>query len=367
MLPGTADSITLHLQRVGSPAGVTGLDRLVGFYTAADGRPYEVGGDTGSRGDSLNLRNLSQELAAATASEEEDEDAPLPESGPQWQLKEQGNLLVGTRNGQPVRLRRVRPAEGIEFGVRRFTAEVLPRPGHPEDSISGRIAMQALVPASGPHQAEIAAHIRRGLHGDTLDTTPVPVLDSIWQEHLRLFTRDYRTDAAPLLAAAAQKSGDDYQPLATLAYEQEANAYVLWNQGNLLSLGFFGYDYSGGAHGIYGTYVQSYDTRTGRSLRYADIFKPGSKPQLEKLLGRYARPVLGLEANQPLSKALLVKTLPVTRNVYLTSGGAVFVYLPYEIASFAQGQISVFVPLSDLQGLLKPGLPVANGSAVARR
>ena len=92
-----------------------------------------------------------------------------------------------------------------------------------------------------------------------------------------------------------------------------------------------------------------------------------AKPRLEKLLGQYVGPSLGLGANAPLSKLLLVKTLPVTRNVYLTSGGAVFVYLPYEIAAYAYGQISVFVPFSAMQGLLKPGLPVGSSAALATR
>jgi hypothetical protein len=37
---------------------------------------------------------------------------------------------------------------------------------------------------------------------------------------------------------------------------------VLWNQDDLLNLGFFGYDYSDETHGMYGTYVRNYD-RTG--------------------------------------------------------------------------------------------------------
>ncbi|MFD2786443.1 DUF3298 and DUF4163 domain-containing protein [Hymenobacter rubripertinctus] len=360
LLPGSADSITLHLQRLGSPSGEAALSRLVGFYAASDGHPYEIAGDLGLRGDSLNLHNISNELAG-------DEDEEPAEIAPQWLLKEQGDALVGIRNGQPVRLRRLEPVRGIQFEAHRLSAEVAARPGHPEDSVSGRRTMQLLLPFQAPNQELLAANIRRGLHGDSLDSMPVPVLDSIWQEQLRAFTRDYRTDAAPLLAANAKKSPADYQPLENLAYEQEVNTYVLWNEGNLLSMGYFGYDYSGGAHGIYGTYVQSYDTRTGHSLRYDDIFKSGIKPQLQKLLGQYARPVVGLKASEPLSKALAVNTLPVTRNVYLTSGGAVFVYLPYEIASYAKGQISVFVPFSALQGLLKPGLPVGNTAAVASR
>ncbi|SES99633.1 DUF3298 and DUF4163 domain-containing protein [Hymenobacter actinosclerus] len=370
LLPGTTDSVTLHLQRLGSEPGAATPGRIVGFYAGRDGHPYELGGDTGSQGDSLNLSDLAKGLAAAVASGNgaaaDDEDEPL-ETGPEWLLKEEANQLVGTHKGQPVRLRQLRPAQGIRFAARNFVADVVPRPDHPEDSIRGHRVMHALVPFMAPNQEVLAANILRGLHGDTLDTAPVPALDSIWHEQLRAFTKDYRSDAAPLLAAAAKDKTKEYRPIETLAYEQEVNTYVLWNEGNLLSMGFFGYDYSGGAHGIYGTYVQSYDTRTGKSLRYDDIFLASAKPKLEKLLGQYARPSLGLGANEPLSKTLLVKTLPVTRNVYLTSGGAVFVYLPYEIAAYVYGQISIFVPFSEMQGLLKPGLPVGETRAVAAR
>lgn len=369
LLPGSSDSVTLHLQRLGTEPGDDRPGRIVGFYAGTDGRPHELGGDTGSKGDSLNLSDLAKGLAAAVASgngEADDEDEPL-EIGPEWLLKEEANQLVGTHKGQPVRLRQLRPAQGVRFAARNFAADVVPRPDNPEDSIRGHRVMHALVPFMAPNQEVLAANIRRGLHGDTVDTAPVPALDSIWGEQLRAFTKDYRSDAAPLLAAAAKDKSKEYRPLETLAYEQEVNTYVLWNDGDLLSMGFFGYDYSGGAHGIYGTYVQSYDTRTGKSLRYDDIFQASAKPELEKLLGQYARPSLGLGASEPLSKTLMVKTLPVTRNVYLTSGGAVFVYLPYEIAAYVYGQISVFVPFSAMDGLLKPGLPVGSNPALATR
>ncbi|RFP63442.1 DUF3298 domain-containing protein [Hymenobacter lapidiphilus] len=367
LLPGTADSVTLHLQRLGTESGDIRPARIVGFYAAANGHPYELGGDTGSKGDSLNLRDLSKGLAAAVASGDADDEDEQLETAPQWLLKEDANQLTGTYNGQPMRLRRLRPGTGVRFAARNFVADVMPRPDHPEDSLRGHRVMHALVPFMAANQEVLAANIRRGLHGDTVDTAPVPALDSIWREQLRAFTRDYRADAAPLLAAAAKDKSGEYRPSESLAYEQEVNTYVLWNEGDLLSMGFFGYDYSGGAHGLYGTYVQSFDTRTGKSLRYDDIFLASAKPKLEKLLGQYVRPSLGVDASAPLTKTLLVKTLPVTRNVYLTSGGAVFVYLPYEIAAYVYGQISVFVPFSAMDGLLKPGLPVGSNPALTTR
>lgn len=135
----------------------------------------------------------------------------------------------------------------------------------------------------------------------------------------------------------------------------------------MLSVGYFSYNFSGGAHGSYGTTAASYDLRTGRRLRYADIFVPAAEGQLSALLGRAVRPLLGLAPADPLDKLLFVKEMPVTPNVFLTAGGAVFVYQPYEIAAYAQGEVRVFVPLAELQPLLRGGLPLpAAGRMVTR-
>ncbi|GAB3236152.1 hypothetical protein GCM10027346_26540 [Hymenobacter seoulensis] len=353
LLPGSADSVTIHLQNLGDIPEESTLGPVVGYYATSDGRPYELSGVPGINPDSLYLRDVSVEVVGDK------------ESGPRWMLKQDGTRLVGTRDGQPVVLRRLQPPVGVSFVSRSFSSEVPARPGQPQDSVSGRITMQALIPVSGASKDALAANIVRGLRGDSVETKPAPALEDVWKEQSATFTRDYQKEVGPLVAKP--KTPSEYSPQAALAYEQSSNTYVLWNDGNLLSLGYFGYDFSGGAHGMYGTYVRSYDTRTGRGLGYDDIFREGTKKQLEAVIGRYARPALGLQPNEPLSTELTTNTLPVTRNVYLTSGGAVFVYLPFEVASFDQGEIKVFVPMVALQSFLKPGLPIGGGGAVATR
>jgi hypothetical protein len=78
------------------------------------------------------------------------------------------------------------------------------------------------------------------------------------------------------------------------------------------------------------------------------------------------RPLVGLADTDPLDKQLFVKQMPVTHNVYLTTGGAVFIYQPYEIAAYAQGEVRVFLPLAAIRPLLRDGLPLP-GSPVAAR
>lgn len=67
-------------------------------------------------------------------------------------------------------------------------------------------------------------------------------------------------------------------------------------------------------------------------------------------------PCACIPAGQQLDGPLLVKKIPVTTNLYLTSGGAVFTYGPYEISACAQGEISVFIPMADLLPLLLPAV-----------
>jgi hypothetical protein len=56
----------------------------------------------------------------------------------------------------------------------------------------------------------------------------------------------------------------------------------------------------------------------------------------------------------------------VTHNVFLTTGGAVFIYQPYEIAAYAQGEVRVFLPLATIRPLLRDGLPLPGSIVIAR-
>lgn len=351
LLPGSpADSITVHLQRLGPTPADEGPTAVVGFYSGAAGQPFELSGSMPAP-DSLLLRDVDASLLDADS------------NGPVWRLRRQGTAWVGTRAGQPVRLRLQLPPQGAALASRLFTDSIPARPNQPTDSIYGHVSLHTLVPA--PERTALAASLLNALRGDTLDTKPTPTLAALWQEQRRSFAQLYQEEVGSILAqCAADTSG--YCPSATLRYQEQASTCVLWNDDRLLSVGLFSYTYAGGAHGMYSTRVLSLDARTGRALRYVDIFRPGSEAQLERLLNRHARLALGLKPGAPLSEALHEDTLPLTRNVYLTSGGAVFVYPPYAVAAFALGEIRVFVPLAELRPLLQPGLPVGRGEVAGR-
>ncbi|MBC6610810.1 DUF3298 and DUF4163 domain-containing protein [Hymenobacter sp. BT507] len=350
-LPGTTDSVTVHLQNLGGGGDAPSIGRVIGFYTGPDGQPYELASTPASTPDSLVLRETSHSRLNARG------------QGPVWRLRQAGEAWVGVVAGQTVRLQPLPVSQGVAFDTHVFRDSVRARPQHPADSVWGRISLHTVLP-SGNRQP-LAGNLLHLLRGDTVFAGSAPALPTIWEAMRRVFVNDYQEDMkAVFQQMEADTSRAGRRPMAMLNYTDERDTYVLWNADNLLSLGIFNYSYTGGAHGNYGTHVLSFDTRTGQPLPYEAIFRPDAKPRLEALLARYARPSLGLKPGEPLRNALFDETLPVTRNVYLTSGGAVFIYQPYEVAAYAYGEIRVFVPLRELRPLLQPGLPVQEGRSV---
>ena len=332
LLPGSTDSLTLHLVR--SPgSGDTELNGTYASYSDASGQPFQLVRRE-SAADSLVFEDISYEHLNEN------------HSGPMWQLRQQGALLTGTIAGQPVRLRQTQPVGSIALRVRQFSDSVAAYPGK-ANSPHAHLSLQVLLPAQAP--AALTDNILRELHGDTLANQPVVQPEQQWQQWNQQFTKDYREDAASLRAEMKED-----MPAYALRYESQQAAYVLWNQAPLLSLGLYNYSFTGGAHGSYGTIVATYNTRTGQRLRFADVFRPGTEGQLSPILDRAVRRTLRIPAGDALDQTLFVKKMPVTPNFYLTSGGAVFVYSPYEIASYAQGEIHVFVPVKELQSVLLP-------------
>ncbi|QNH63305.1 DUF3298 and DUF4163 domain-containing protein [Hymenobacter sediminicola] len=356
VLPGSPDSITLQLQAwPRTSSGDSESTGLAANYAGPDGHTFELYGGTSTASDSIKLTDSTPEHAG-----------PDYATSIAWRLKLQGTELLGTVGGRPVRLRQVQPAGSMQLNSRYFIDSVAAFPELPGTPYAHQ-RMLAVLPVGGTSataQATLRDNLLRGLRDDTVDTKAVPQLEELWSQQKQRYTTDYRQDAAASKPAPGDTTSPEFG--IGLRYDEQQLMHVLWNQAPLLSIGYYNYSYTGGAHGLYGTTVATFDTRTGRRLRYDDIFRAGTKAQLTTLLDNAARRTFRLAPNAPLDKTLFVKQMPVTRNVFLTSGGATFIYTPYEVASYAQGEIRLFVPLSELQPLLKSGLPVPSGGEVTR-
>lgn len=137
-----------------------------------------------------------------------------------------------------------------------------------------------------------------------------------------------------------------------LSYQSIITDTVLYNEANFLSVGRFAFDYSGGAHGNYSTAFSVYDLSTHKVITLDDIISVDSEI-LKKALEKAAKKQL-TDGKTSLGDILNSETFDPTLNIALTNKGVLFAYAPYEIASFAQGEIRLFVPFEEIKEALKP-------------
>ncbi|RFS23272.1 DUF3298 domain-containing protein [Chitinophaga silvatica] len=128
---------------------------------------------------------------------------------------------------------------------------------------------------------------------------------------------------------------------------------VVYNTWPLLVIEKYGYDFTGGAHGNWGAKYQTLDLAKRKALTPDDLFKPGYKEKLSPLLDKAFREKFHLGEEETLDQVLLVKTIPANDNLIVTGKGVCFSYTPYEIGPYAMGQITLFVPFTELKDILK--------------
>lgn len=115
-------------------------------------------------------------------------------------------------------------------------------------------------------------------------------------------------------------------------------------------------EYTGGAHEMYSTSLYTFDKKTGKRLHLKDVISPAGLKILPAYLDRVARLQYGITNNLPLDQNnFFVKEIKPSENFYVTSTGIGFLYPPYALKSFADGEINLLVPFSALNQYLLPG------------
>lgn len=158
------------------------------------------------------------------------------------------------------------------------------------------------------------------------------------------FLRDYKN---------TRDDVDINDPGQSWNWSTQTDTRIVWNQYPLLVLENAEYTFTGGAHGNWGSGFHVIDLAKKKELKPADVFKPGFKAPLSEALAKSFRKKYNLPANEPLDKQYLFsKTIAPNENFFLTNKGVVFNYPPYEIAAYAVGQITLFIPFEDVKTIV---------------
>ena len=196
---------------------------------------------------------------------------------------------------------------------------------------------------------EAAALINRIIHEDILGLDPAVTTREGVLARRDTFFFYYREDAA---AIGPLDPDEGYS--AMLNYDHSAQMEVLYASPEMVSLSLTEYDYSGGAHGNYGTRLFTIDLVREKLLSLEDVLRGNYESRLVNALGTSAREYFELGRNEALSIVLFEDAVHPTENFALTPTGILFDYPPYDIAAYAVGEIQLFVPFERLRGYLQP-------------
>jgi hypothetical protein len=280
-----------------------------------------------------------------------------PNESPTLRLRRQGSdRFTGTwtsANGAKtlaVELRENYPPGSVRFtsGTLRDEKKMFPRR---DLSPLATVSVSWLEPAGDVDKPareflfDAVAHtlIHDSINGRPCCATPQAAFQHLRDEHFREYPGELANDVSP----------DSIEQFFMYNNDYDVQAVVVYNDNQRLSLGYTTSMYTGGAHGNYATDYYVYDLAKRRVLQLADLIKPGQEKAIEAALNRAARRRAGLKANEKLDSYYFVESMPVTENFYVTGKGIVFSYPPYEVSSYADGQVELFVPFAEIRESLK--------------
>lgn len=181
--------------------------------------------------------------------------------------------------------------------------------------------------------------IRIGLVGDSLARQHSTVGEAIRAYRDNYFS-SYREEVELMLADGVVDTVDFFG----LNYDESLRMDVLFNTDSLLTLGYTYYYFSGGAHGNYGTTLQSYQPADRRIFDLNSVFTGNYAKALADPLAEGVRQRYELAEGQSLTEVLFEEVVEPTENFGLTGKGILFNYPPYAIGPYALGEVMVFVP-----------------------
>lgn len=141
---------------------------------------------------------------------------------------------------------------------------------------------------------------------------------------------------------------------AFMLYELETSMSILLHTESVVSMELNYYIFTGGAHGYNGTLFLNFDAKTGKMLQHKELFS-----NFEDVLA-YAekefRSVYEIAPDSSISAHgfwFENNQFHLPKNVGFTKNAMLLQYNPYEIASYAEGAITLKIPIEEITPFLK--------------
>ena len=135
----------------------------------------------------------------------------------------------------------------------------------------------------------------------------------------------------------------------------EKTGDVKLNRGNIFSIDYMEYSYTGGAHANSMVEFKNYNLSNGDEITLDEIIKPEKQNDLTKFGEAEFRKVRELSAEADLGQAgfwFENNEFYLNDNFLITDSSLVFYYNDYEITAYAYGPTELIIPLSKIKTLI---------------
>lgn len=175
--------------------------------------------------------------------------------------------------------------------------------------------------------------------------TPAGDVDATLRAEADEYFARYRRETAPMLQPEL-----DSEALFAFNFSTDKEIEVLHNDNDWVVVRNLSGEYTGGAHGYYASSFLNIDVSGSKVWNLREIVADTNalRPMLNDAAIAYFR----LKPGAGMANRLLVDEVPVTDNIFLSATGISFVYNPYEIASYADGEVMLFLPYGKISQLL---------------
>ncbi len=187
----------------------------------------------------------------------------------------------------------------------------------------------------------------------------------IWNEHLKKHVLEGKFSSFDAYAQAFISDAEEANT------EEEEYARPWYRQLNILvhpqlpatqtlSFEFNDDQYTGGAHGNTSVHYANFDLFSRKLITKADLINPVLMARFTYIGSTIFRKLEGLSPSQSLEDYFFEnQKFSLNNNFLIDKKGLLFYYNPYEIRSYAEGPMNLFIPYSSIANLLKinPYLP----------
>lgn len=215
-----------------------------------------------------------------------------------------------------------------------------------KDSISSPSAtcrLQYIIPASNDDKA---AYLEGAMKGILACKEPTEGFGKCMDAKRQEYYSTYKADLKDVEDQGLLDGSYSYN------FAWVENQDVYYNMDEWLCLCVVDWSYTGGAHGNYSSQFYCIDVQGQKQWNLKDII--ADTVNIIPLIEKNVRKQFNIQPRQALNSRLFVDEMYATNNFFITDKGITFVYTSYEIASYADGEVSVFIPFDKITNLLTP-------------